>query len=54
MSSREESDFFQSTGPSGRAHTGHSGKEREFGRLTTSYDDAGPAIDVYASRGKVL
>ena len=31
-----------------RPHVGHLGEDREYGRLTVSYDDAGEAIDIYA------
>jgi hypothetical protein len=44
----------EAVGAADRAHTGCSGDDREFGRLTINYDDAGATIDVYASRGKTL
>ena len=31
-----------------RPHAGHAGEEREYGRLTANYDDAGEVIDLYA------
>lgn len=31
-----------------RPHPGHTGQEREYGRLTVRYDDAGETIDLYA------
>jgi hypothetical protein len=34
--------------PADRPHTGHAGEDREFGRLTVNYDDAGETIDLYA------
>jgi len=33
-------------GPADRPHLGHVGEEREFGRLTVNYDDAGETIDL--------
>jgi hypothetical protein len=35
-------------GRADRPHVGHIGEDREFGRLTVSYDDAAEAVDVYA------
>jgi hypothetical protein len=35
-------------GPAERPHVGHLGTDREYGRLTVSYDDAGETIDLYA------
>jgi hypothetical protein len=34
-------------GQADRPHPGHQGEEREFGRLTVSYDDAAEPVDVY-------
>jgi hypothetical protein len=41
----------ESLGPADRAHTGYSGEDRDFGRLTLTYDDAGETIDLYAKQG---
>jgi hypothetical protein len=35
-------------GPAERPHVGHLGTDRELGRLTVSYDDAGEPVDLYA------
>jgi hypothetical protein len=37
----------ESLGPADRAHTWHPGTDREYGRLTISYDEAGEAIDLH-------
>ncbi len=37
-------------GPTDRPHTGHIGEDREYGRLTVNYDDAGETIDLYERR----
>jgi hypothetical protein len=44
----------ESLGPADRPHTGYLGQEREYGRLTVSYDDSAEPIDLYArvSRGR--
>jgi hypothetical protein len=38
-------------GPADRPHTGYRGEQREFGRLTVTYDDARGPVDLYAGRG---
>jgi hypothetical protein len=38
----------EAIGRTDRPHTGHIGEEREFGRLTVSYDDAAEEVDVHA------
>jgi len=38
-------------GPADRPHPGHVGEDREFGRLTVSYDE-GEIVDLYAERAK--
>ena len=38
----------ESLGPAERPHTGHLGTDREYGRLTVNYDEAGETIDLYA------
>lgn len=38
----------ESLGP-GNPHAGHPGQDREYGRLTVSYDDAVEPVDVYAN-----
>lgn len=37
-------------GPADRPHTGYRGEQREFGRLTVTYDDATGPIDLHAGR----
>lgn len=41
----------ESLGPASRPHVGYSGEDRDFGRLTLTYDDAGETIDLYARQG---
>jgi hypothetical protein len=38
----------ESLGMADRPHVGYLGQEREYGRLTVSYDDATEAVDLYA------
>jgi Acetoacetate decarboxylase (ADC) len=38
----------ESLGQADRPHIGYLGQEREYGRLTVSYDDSAEAIDLYA------
>ena len=40
----------ESLGPAERPHVGHLGADREYGRLTVNYDDAGETIDLYAGQ----
>jgi hypothetical protein len=38
----------ETIGAADRPHTGHLTQDRQFGRLTVNYDDAGETIDLYA------